>query len=474
MKLKFIYTALLSAMMLGATSCNEWLSVHPEQEIEDKELFTSETGFKEALSGVYSSMVSDQTYTKELLFGTMGVLAHEWDNFPAIYQDLTEYDYTKTSAQNLIAGIWASNYNSIANANNLLKHIHANRNLFSNDNYSIIKGEAIALRAMLHFDLLRCFGLTPAVDASKPAIPYCTDFTYRVFPQLTVGEVADKVLADLKEAEALLKNDPILTGKEITELVDNGYLMNRTMHLNYYAVKALQARVYMWTGKYAEALAAANEVLSSGKFQWTTQDNLRDGADKSMAYEQVFGLNNVNLSNVESSFFNEDYNSNSFSVKSATLLDYYSNETADLRYLFLFKNGTGGTTIDFRYPVKFTQSTSGDTFLQNKMPMLRIAELMLIKAEATQRGGGDGLAVINELRTIRNTVPLTADADFYVSLVKEYRRELLGEGQLFFLYKRLNRPVILGAEEYDPIALKAYTFPLPISETEVAQRQPNR
>ena len=86
-----------------------------------------------------------------------------------------------------------------------------------------------------------------------PAIPYSTDLSYRVFPQLTVAQVAESVKNDLLDAEQLLLADPILTGEEITELDDNGYLMNRQVHLNYYAVKALQARLYMWMKDYTEA-----------------------------------------------------------------------------------------------------------------------------------------------------------------------------------------------------------------------------
>ena len=63
--------------------------------------------------------------------------------------------------------------------------------------------------------------------------------------------------------------------------------------------------------------------------------------------------------------------------------------------------------------------------------------------------------------------------DFYAELIREYRRELIGEGQLFFLYKRLNRSSIIGSDA-DVIALKGYTFPLPQSETTAAQRQENR
>lgn len=463
------------ALMLATamTSCNDWLSVQPAQQVEDSELFTSQTGFKEALAGVYSSMLSESTYGKELTFGAMGVLANEWDNIPAAYQDMQKYDYSSTMPTNTIANIWSANYNSIANANNLLKHIDDNRGLFTGDNYAIIKGEALGLRAFLHFDLLRCFGVSYAVNPSMPAIPYCTDFTYRVFPQLTVSQVVDKILADLTEAESLLKVDPILTGREVTELDDAGYLINRTVHFNYYAVKALQARVYMWAGRYADAYDAAEEVYDAECFAWATQEGLSSGDDRSFTDEQVFALNNVNLSTLGDQYFNEDSNVSSFSITRDTHFSYYDNETSDYRYLFMYKNGERGEMVDNRYCTKFTES-SGDPWYQSKMPMIRISEMLLIMAEARFRINGGGLDEINELRAARNVAVLDAfNEPFLDYLVKEYRRDLIGEGQYFFLLKRLNLTYVPGTD-IDAVAGKNYTFPLPLAETEPAQREPNR
>ena len=275
------------------TACNDWLDVQPRSQVEDTELFKSESGFKEALAGVYSSMVSTSTYAKEATYGFLGVLGHEWDFYYASqYDDAAAFNYDASFPTNYIRAIWANSYSGIANANNLLQHIDDQPGLFSADNHDVIKGEAIALRAFLHFDLLRCFGVSFAVNPEQPSIPYSTALSYRVFPQLTVREAAAAVLADLKTAEALLKGaDPIVTGREITESVDNGYLLNRQLHLNYYAVKALEARVYMWQGDYQQALDAANEVIDSEQFPWATVANLQAGYDRCFATEHLFALN---------------------------------------------------------------------------------------------------------------------------------------------------------------------------------------
>lgn len=471
-------------LLANLTACNDWLNVQPSSQVEDTELFETEAGFKEALSGVYSSMLSTSTYGREMTFGAMAALAQEWSDYPSslstTYADLNQYKYSSSLSEGVIAGIWASSYNSIANANNLLNHIDQKRTLFSGNNYQIIKGEALALRAFLHFDLLRCFGVSYEVNPSMPAIPYSTDLSYRVFPQLTVQEVASKIETDLKEAEQLLQVDPILTGKEITELDDNGYLMNRQVHLNYYAVKGIQARLYMWMKKYDEAEKAAETVIRSEAFPWADLSIVSVGHDYAFATEQLFALNNTALSNLFNTTFDTDQSS-SFSLTAEAREEYFDRITTDYRYLYQFKSGTEGEYVNNRYLLKYSNpiENPGEDFAErsyysNKMPLIRLGEMYLIVAECRYRAGGDALSVLNEFRTARSSSPLTElPDDFYGELIREYRREMLAEGQLFFLYKRLNRTTVIGSET-DMVAQKAYTFPLPVSETEAAQREANR
>jgi len=477
---KKTYITALCVWLAGLTlsSCNDWLDVQPESQVEDSEMFNSESGFKETLAGVYSSMVSDNTYTKNLLFGAMDVLAQVWTNYPTSqYQDMADYNYTATYPSSIISGIWATQYNSIANVNHIINNIDSKKNLFSSNNYSIIKGEALALRAFLHFDLLRCFGVSYEVNPDMMSIPYCTELTYHVFPQESVKAVAAKIEADLSEAETFLANDPIRTGETITELDDNGYLMNRQVHLNYYAVKALQARLYMWTHDYDKAAAAAEVVINSGKFEWSSLDNISVGHDYAFADEQVFALNDVNLSTLQTNYFSEDNNSTSFSLDQQNLLDYYDNMTQDYRYLYLWQSGTKSDLISYRYLLKYDEATDDDddlTYYNNKIPLIRLSEMYLILSECRHRTSGDALEPLNALRVARGLGKLDAlPADYYTSLISEYRKEFIGEGQLFFLYKRLNRASVVGSDT-DMIGEKAYTFPIPVSETDAAQRESNR
>jgi hypothetical protein len=478
------HKAILATGLLMLTSCENFLDVEPDSQVKGEVMFSDETGFKEALAGVYTSMVDNRNYAKELRFGLVGVLGSEWDYYPtSSYQDAALYQYDQATPKGMISSMWSSMYNSIANVNNIITQIDSKKGKFTGENYSVIKGESYGLRALLHFDLLRCFGVSYAVDSTKAAIPYCTALIKGSFPQLKVHQVIDKVLADLDTAEICLQNDPIKTGEEITETDDNGYLMNRQMHFNYYAVKALQARVHMWRGDYAKAKACAQEVVEATAFTWSTQENIMNGVDNSYASEHIFALNHEKLSNLSDAYFNPDQLTNAFHSENATIDALYENDTDDYRYAYTFANGKDAYTSrrfikKYGSPYNNPSSTDDDVtnmYFSNKMPIIRLSEMYLILSECEYQEESfyvlDGL---NAVRAARGVKILTRDPDdYYTTLINEYKKEFMGEGQMFFLYKRLNIEYLPNSSE-SMILTKGYTFPIPDSEKEAAIREENR
>lgn len=466
---------LLSSGVFLFSSCKKWLDVQPNSQVKASELFKTEAGFKEALAGTYTILTDEALYGKELTYGMMGVLSHEWSSFPSTSTGYTEdgnYNYaTGTATQNRIDGIWSKMYEAASNANTILENIDQGK-VFTGDNYKIIKGEALALRAFIHFDLLRCFGASYLVNASQPAIPYVTKYTAKQTEQSTVAEVADKILTDLLAARELLKVDPILTGREVTEVDDNGYLINRQLHLNYYAVEGLLARLYLYMGNYAQAKISAQEVVNSGKFSFSTQANVIDSTDRSGAPEQLFALQITNLSQRSVNYLSQE-GTGVFSLSSSLLLSYYESNTDDYRYLYLFKNGTGASA-NSRYLLKYAASSSDESYYQNKLPVLKLSEMYYILAECDYHDNLSVLADINPVRKARGITAFTVEpADFRAVMNTEYRKEFIGEGQLFYYYKWQNRSSIPESDK-NLVALKAYIFPLPVSELQAADRASNR
>ncbi|MDR2413620.1 MAG: RagB/SusD family nutrient uptake outer membrane protein, partial [Odoribacteraceae bacterium] len=190
------------------------------------------------------------------------------------------------------------------------------------------------------------------------------------------------------------------------------------------------------------------------------------------APEQLWGIDVNNLVTVSESYFLTTAGSNVFSITRNSLMSYYENITDDYRYLYLFTAGTGANS-DSRYIAKYNASSSDEVYYSNKMAMIKIAEMHFILAEALQREGGDYLSALNATREARGVTPLTSVTDFESTLTSEFRKEFIGEGQLFFYYKRKNMENILNTD-INPVEVKGYIFPIPQSEKEAAEREDNR
>lgn len=101
----------------------------------------------------------------------------------------------------------------IVNCNIIIEKCDTKREVLSDVYYGLYKGEATALRAMLHLDMLRLFG--PVYDnasKTKESIPYVTNSNSEISPLLSAEEILSLVIGDLNTALDLLKGtDPILT-----------------------------------------------------------------------------------------------------------------------------------------------------------------------------------------------------------------------------------------------------------------------
>jgi len=164
-----------------------------------------------------------------------------------------------------------------------------------------------------------------------------------------------------------------------------------------------------------------------------------------------------------------------FSLDSAHLADYYEVNTDDYRYLYWYKDGDGVSILS-RYLLKYAASASTESYYQNKMPVLKLSEMYFILAECDYHDGRSILNDLNPIRTGRGIKALAnepAPGEVRTVLTTEYRKEFLGEGQMFYYFKRLNQRILPGSDKDMP-AIKAYIFPLPASEYDAANRLNNR
>ncbi|MBO5194146.1 MAG: RagB/SusD family nutrient uptake outer membrane protein, partial [Bacteroidales bacterium] len=258
-------TIFLAAAMLS-TSCAGWLNVDSEDRILEEKLFSDRDGFYTALNGVYIDLVNTNLYSGKLGPSTPDILAQYYDTTVDSHTYGSLAQYQTEAKRTAVADIWTRAYFLILNINKIIEHCDEKKGTVLNDtDYNIIKGECLGLRALLHFELFRYFGDIYSRRPGTDAIPYVTSGDPKVNPILKTAEIASRLNEDLEDAmELLIQSDPVIeTGKNE---VDNGgrNLYNfRNLRFNYFAVKALAARIDMYLGStYTEkALQYAEEVI---------------------------------------------------------------------------------------------------------------------------------------------------------------------------------------------------------------------
>ncbi|TMI96402.1 MAG: RagB/SusD family nutrient uptake outer membrane protein [Bacteroidetes bacterium] len=254
---KLTLIALTGVIMLFAQGCKKFLDVPPKDQVPQSTLFKDEQGFKDALIGVYLGMdkpnngASYGLYTTDLSMGMLSTMAYNYDNAytvqnvgvgGAFYNNVVAYKYLDGEVRKEIDGIWGGMYNNIANLNNILVQIESKKEVFHRDNFNRVKGEAIALRGLFHFDLLRMFGKSPVTGSAEKAIPYVTQFTIRSTPFVTLQAGLDSCIVDLLAAKEILAATDTLG---VLKAVDDPFTSYTQNHLNYCTKEILKMQTYI-------------------------------------------------------------------------------------------------------------------------------------------------------------------------------------------------------------------------------------
>jgi hypothetical protein len=479
MKIKYFKQYILVFVLLSSLySCKKWVEVTPTTQVEDVTFFKTEQGFNDALLGVYLQMGSTSQYGRELTFGLADVLGGMYvlssSNGSVAYRDAFAGSYANSGPQGLISGVWLSQYNTIANLNKIISQLGtADTTIFTGKNYRLIKGEALGLRAFLHFDLLRLFG--PSYSTANPdsivAIPYVSKYGTAITPKAKSGIVVKNILADLASAEQLLKATDTLVSTTGVILQND-----RKLRFNYYAVKATQARVNLWINNKPEALKAAQAIIGIGntKFPWVSQSSIttttETSKDRVFSTEHIFGLYEYNLATNYVDLLDASKFTSMLVIDATRLTTQFETATvgaSDYRNVYLMRVNLTTPNGNRTFFGKLYQTTGLSANYALKMPVITIPEMYYIASECLK--DTDPVTAIQYLNTVRTargivtTLPntLTSTA-IQTELLKEYWKEFTCSGQMWYYYKRFNATAVPGVT--GTYAATRYVLPLPVNE----------
>lgn len=467
-------------MTLGVlASCKKFLDVKPEDKILEADAFASVKGINTALNGLYIDLAKSDLYGDNLTLTTVDILAQRY-NVPSSHTLLTlsAYDYATKPAIEKIDGIWSAAYAGILNANVLENNLTKYTGVLDAKTDSVYRGEAIAIRAMLHLDLLRLFGpMYNSADSVKESIPYYTKVESSANQLLPANQIMSLIMADLAKAEGLLKNDPVITNGVMPEFIDgaNNFMRNRNFRLNYYAVKALQARANMYRGNKPAALEAAKVLIqNAAKFPWITLAaavSEKTNPDRVYTQEMILGVQNSQLYNNYLKYFAPELeDKNILAPVAGRLTAVFEANENDYRYNPQWAvPGNGSKT--YRTFYKYADIVDKTKTFRFSIPMLKISEMFLIAAEC-EPVAATAIGYLNAVRNNRGLLSLAVTANLTTELQKEYQKEFFGEGQLFYYYKRrnlINIPNGSAASGNVTMSASRYVLPLPLSETQYRQ-----
>lgn len=437
------------------SSCNDKLELDPTGSLTTDEALSDISGMRSAILGAYSGMQSVAYYGRNYLVmdeleGDLVYLSLSNSN-----RFVTNYTFSWNADNGDFRDFWNVAYSIILRCNNILSRIdniegdEAERNS--------IKGEALALRALVHFDLVRVFAkpYTQSTPTSDLGVPVILTPTVEEPARNTIEEVYTQVITDLTTARPLLTNESI-------------YRFSQD------AADALLARVYLYKGDYANAEQSATQVINSGRY--TITDDIIGAFEAPGSSEEIFTLQFVATETNGADNLGQIYNPDGYGdIRVASdLIDLYGAD--DERADFIYEEES---TKEF-FQSKFAAQDGVPGLFSPKI--LRISEMYLIRAEASARlnKGAQAIADLNAIRTKRGATALTGltgDA-LLQAVLDERRRELAFEGHTKFdLWRNgidLQRDQCnTGVELTAPCTLEANSnltvYPIPRRETDVNQ-----
>ena len=485
--------------MLAFSSCEKWLAATSSTQFQAETIYETAEGFHDALSGVYINMGSLNAYGGNATWRYNDLVVYPYSAFTtAKMANFQRRNYQNSFVKDEIFNTWLAFYNCLANVNIILDNIDSHRSVFSTQSeFNWVKGECLALRAYLHFDLLRMFGSEEwsGENAGKLTIPYVTSYSRGITPQLSYAETEKLLFEDMETALELLGDDPI-RGK----VPDNfgytvnadGYWDNRTTHLNYLAVKALFARVYQWKHEYAVAgrmaKEALDEALEAAAVSWVDVDaqlaeTSNDRKDWTFLTEHLFSLEVTGL-------YNNAANCKLIPIGSSTAGDdykldktFYDVDLFGSMSLSSLEDRRGTAFLlhyfDGQY-VSYKLFGTGSAIYRNRMPMVKLSELYYIAAEAAALEGDYVLATdyINEVRRHRGiSSDMASSSKVLNTLHLEYMKEFINEGQYFYWLKhsklQYQPDATMGTSPIvsNPIKEQELVFPYPDEEIHYGRKQ---
>lgn len=384
---KMLKVALLLPVFVGVTACVD-LVLEPQASVSNDAYFEEIADFEAAIAGAYDEMTNDDYYGRSLhlMSDIMGEDVKQ-NSSANRYQEFADFEGLPRSGHNYEEDLWESGW-EVINMLNMIINADFSPPAGVATEYDQIMGEAYALRGLAYFDMVKMYAqhYTFTSDASHPGVPLVLESDVTNLPtRATVGEVYTQILSDLNEGIGLMN-----------QVRDGAYMMSPD------GARALLSRIYLYMEDYGNAVDAADAVIGGGSYSLATGQAYVDQFVDGGSSEAIFELQYTQTDNEGSDCFGCMYTANGYGdyLPAKDLLDLI--DPADLRMqMFVVDPLLTGIYASHRVNKWPTPQQT------DNVPVIRLSEVFLNRAEANARLGNDGLAQA-DLDTIRHRGLATA------------------------------------------------------------------
>lgn len=415
---KFLGAVLIAGSVAVSSCTTDDLNPSLEQNKEGDEAIATSADLEGLLKGAFNRMTSTEYYGRDYIVTNEVRTPNTWANGRSgRFTTEAGFAYNPNGQY-----IWDNAYATIASANII---IGADLSTLTDDNEDYarhLQGQAYAIRALAHFDLLKTYG-QEHVDGNL-GVPYMTEFKGedQIPARDTEEENRSMIFSDLQTAFDMMDDDFFDSSKEF---------------MSKYTAKALESRVAVWFEMWPEARDAAEAVIDSDLYSIIPADNFVASFESGNASNSIFELaynstDNQGINGLEYIYRGQSYGD--ISVTPTVFNDLY--EDSDVREDVLgteFITATEETQM--RNMGKYPERSSN-------VPIIRYEEVILNYAEALYELGeeGDALQWLNMIPEHRNASTysdVTKD-----NILEERRKEFLFEGLYYWDLQRTGQDIV--------------------------------
>lgn len=444
--MRYIITSILGLAVLFS-SCTDLDTVN-RRALSDAQIFEDAAGFENILFAAYES-VNDFGYYGQQMMVDPEIMA---DNLNLV-QFTGRFEGEIVFEPRSHISIWDNNdgrYNGINECNIVINRIlDESVEEVENIDKNQLVAEALFLRALFYHDLAKVYGYEPGQEVSG----WNTSVILRTEPTLGLSDANDRARSTNLEVYQQIEADLL---QAIDLFTATGFVPDNPSRAGLSAAQALLARVYLYWGRYADAVTFAEAAMSSttaglvGAADYVASWN---DANNPFHPESIFEteITTADWSTVDgpneslhSMFTNNTSGGQGIIRASSDFISVLESEPDDVRIGLWVEDGLGFECQ------KWQGAKGGLPFLEN-IPIIRYSEMLLIAAEGKARSGNEpgAQADIATLRTARGlTAAVTVTGGTLIDLIMtERRKEFAAEGHRFFDLKRLGQDIAKSPDQ---------------------------